>query len=445
MRAYKMSLRLLVCLLRLYLGFPAERVLGRLICEADIRQRGPLREEEAPQQLEEQQPGAPHWSEGTRQLFSSSNRAKGIGQTIKSSSGSSSLWTCSSSDGELSVQVEAGGMGEGVQQGAEGVGSGEAAGGALTPTQGMHELPAAAPFPERKPPSAPADVPWLFTVLAAAPSRIRSVVDGAGAGGGAGGHTAEFSEFKASSLSAAAAQGAGIAAFAPAAGLGLSSLQRTAAATASALEATPATAAAPDCTAETALGVPACYPGPATLPQLLLVIELIRFFWPERQEDDAALPWVWLLLLAGLLQQSSVEVRQQLMEQRGSLLLQLLYHALLKDEALGGPGIAAFGSASFAVVPSVAARGLMARIVGMWEQGKGPVDTSGNSLLKAVKEEVGDNGQNPSVHLLVLMVLQSLVYEPLPLELARVPVEQLQGMILLPKILPEGEHCLLYV
>jgi hypothetical protein len=45
--------------------------------------------------------------------------------------------------------------------------------------------------------------------------------------------------------------------------------------------------------------------------------------------------WDWLLLLAALLQHSSVWTKHMLMEERGSLLLQLLYHVLLEDEGLG--------------------------------------------------------------------------------------------------------------
>jgi hypothetical protein len=45
--------------------------------------------------------------------------------------------------------------------------------------------------------------------------------------------------------------------------------------------------------------------------------------------------WDWLLLLAALLQHSSVWTKHMLMGERGSLLLELLYHVLLEDEGLG--------------------------------------------------------------------------------------------------------------
>jgi hypothetical protein len=57
------------------------------------------------------------------------------------------------------------------------------------------------------------------------------------------------------------------------------------------------------------------------------------------QEGIAAVPlvlWDGLLLLAGLLHLAAPAVKQQLVQERGNLLLQLLYHVLLEDEKLGG-------------------------------------------------------------------------------------------------------------
>ena len=49
--------------------------------------------------------------------------------------------------------------------------------------------------------------------------------------------------------------------------------------------------------------------------------------------------WDGLLLLAGLIHQSTPAVKQQLLHERGSLLLQLLYVVLLEDPGLGGKGV----------------------------------------------------------------------------------------------------------
>jgi hypothetical protein len=60
------------------------------------------------------------------------------------------------------------------------------------------------------------------------------------------------------------------------------------------------------------------------------------------QEGTAAVPWVlWdgLLLLASLLHLAAPAVKQQLVQERGNLLLQLLYHVLLEDQKLGGKGV----------------------------------------------------------------------------------------------------------
>ena len=49
--------------------------------------------------------------------------------------------------------------------------------------------------------------------------------------------------------------------------------------------------------------------------------------------------WGGLLLLAGLLHLAAPAVKQQLVQERGNLLLQLLHSVLLEDEQLGGKGV----------------------------------------------------------------------------------------------------------
>jgi hypothetical protein len=87
-----------------------------------------------------------------------------------------------------------------------------------------------------------------------------------------------------------------------------------------------------------------------------LVLELLLLCWPDPQIGDfvtvsgadqevylmehiAGLRWEWLLLICALLQQMSSEQKQQILQERGPLLMQLLHQVLLEDEGLGGAGI----------------------------------------------------------------------------------------------------------
>ena len=83
--------------------------------------------------------------------------------------------------------------------------------------------------------------------------------------------------------------------------------------------------------------------GPSsTLEQLQLVLELLLLTWPHTNQQgdvNGMHGWGWLLLLVALLQQAPGDVREELMQQRGSQLMQLLYHVLQEDEQLGGKGV----------------------------------------------------------------------------------------------------------
>ena len=61
------------------------------------------------------------------------------------------------------------------------------------------------------------------------------------------------------------------------------------------------------------------------------------------QEDESVqlAHWDGLLLLTGLLHLAAPAVKEQLVQERGSLLLQLLHTVLLEDEQLGGKGVRA--------------------------------------------------------------------------------------------------------
>jgi hypothetical protein len=93
--------------------------------------------------------------------------------------------------------------------------------------------------------------------------------------------------------------------------------------------------------------------GSPTALHVQLVLELLLLCWPDLQvpyvaaaasalaplkEYIAMRRWDWLLLMMALLQQTSTEQKQQVLRQRGPLLMKLLYQILLEDEGLGGGG-----------------------------------------------------------------------------------------------------------
>jgi hypothetical protein len=76
---------------------------------------------------------------------------------------------------------------------------------------------------------------------------------------------------------------------------------------------------------------------PVTADQLKLLLELLMMIWPcptnpLAQDVAPVSPHGWLLLLAALLQQAPSAAKVQLLEQRGTLLLQLLYQVMLEGE-----------------------------------------------------------------------------------------------------------------
>ena len=370
------------CLFHLYLVFPAEHGLSRLIGAGS---------EGAHDDNKRQ-----HRRHGRDSIASCSS-------SRSSSSDSSRSWTtCSSSGGEAEGLDEAEGTGSS-SHGDAGVGLQEEASGHTrehcSGSHAMEELSAAAAAaaaytPSRKghaPPASPADIRWLFLSLPY-PSFSSSL--GTATGGGA--------------------EAAVLAAAAPATGI-------------AAEGAVPPVPAAAGGSGEPMPGIPGWYPAPPTLQQLLLVLELALLTWRPAGKGGGCNEEAWrcVLLLVGLLQQSSVEVRQQLMEQRGSVLLQLLYHVLKEDEGLGGEGMFDSTFGPFGVVSEATAHDVVQKISDL-EQ-KGGKDCS----KEGVAGIIAANQCQPSVHFMVLMALQSLMYELLPLESDGMLVEQLGGMITL--------------
>jgi hypothetical protein len=92
--------------------------------------------------------------------------------------------------------------------------------------------------------------------------------------------------------------------------------------------------------------------GRPTALHVYLVLELLLLCWPnphilystdmslgngevQAERHLAGSRWDWLLLMTALLQQTSTDQKQQIMLERGPLLMQLLYQALLEDQGLG--------------------------------------------------------------------------------------------------------------
>jgi hypothetical protein len=99
-------------------------------------------------------------------------------------------------------------------------------------------------------------------------------------------------------------------------------------------------------------GFPGTFGGQPTALHVQLVLELLLLCWPKPHvqeptvtsadakvfpmEQIAGVRWDWLLLMIALLQQTSTEQKQRIMRERGPLLMQLLYQALLEDEGVRG-------------------------------------------------------------------------------------------------------------
>ena len=319
---------LLGCLSQLYLVWPAEHGLKRLIQGVSDGAHGPN------QQQQQQQHQHQHHSDSTASC--SSSKSSSSSRDSSSSSRSSS----SSGDGEEAVDEP------------EGIGSSSHGSASIRMQQdapgivredwsscNMEDLAVAAaaaaayaPSGEgHVPSSSPADIRWLFLSV---PSPSFSASSGTAAAGGAE-----------EVVLPAAAGGA-----APPAAVPLVPAP------------VPPVPAAAGGSGEPMPGIPGWYPAPPTLPQLLMVLELALLTWRAVGKGLKEEWWRCVLLLVGLLQQSSVEVRQQLMEQRGSLLLQLLYHVLREDTGLGGDGMSASKFGPFGLVPEAIAQDVVQKI-----------------------------------------------------------------------------------
>ena len=276
----------------------------------------------------------------------------------------------------------------------------------------------------------PHDVPWLFTVL---PGRADASVPQAssstnhavapvasGARGAGNAAAARLTPATAARLRPAAAAARGAPAAAAAAEGGEAA---TASGTRGARDAAvPAAVAEGRCATTSSAADPCLHcPPPISLNHLKLFLELMLCIWPEHADKERYCCWDLLLLLVGLLQQASVGVRRQLMQQRGVLVWQLLYHVLLDDGKFGSGGVT---QSQFACVVANAwqASFVLGRLA---SSNAGDV---GEFKVEDVDWEEELKLQDPVVHQLVLLVLQSLLYEPLPMELVKGGGTELKGM-----------------
>jgi hypothetical protein len=165
--------------------------------------------------------------------------------------------------------------------------------------------------------------------------------------------------------------------------------------------------------------------GPPTSLHVELVLELLLLCWPDPQvphvlgggevpEMDVVVGqrWDWLLLMVALLQQTSTEQKQQVLRERGPLLMQLLYQVLLEDKGVGAS----------------------ANLDGLVTESD---DISWHSWFLMVTSDVNSQREfrektqwAASVPMAVTMVLQSLLYESLPESWVRDPVTAQIGGVL---------------
>ena len=165
-------------------------------------------------------------------------------------------------------------------------------------------------------------------------------------------------------------------------------------------------------------------------PQLKLLLELLLLMWPCPQNqlyrmmgtlDAAAIMSAhdWLLLLAALFQQASSAAKLQLLEERGTLLLQLLYEVML-DEDSGRSRHAEENSSVYtrtiAAYSSKHAGVLLKELAAAVWRGLGDEDS------RSMGFPAGSSSSSSSVRAgtakpvgLALLVLQSLLYEAVPL------------------------------
>jgi hypothetical protein len=152
--------------------------------------------------------------------------------------------------------------------------------------------------------------------------------------------------------------------------------------------------------------------GPPTALHLQLVLELLLLCWPDPRAPyptgTSKVPgtdvvegqrWLSLQLMVALLQQTSTEQKQLILQQRGPLLMQLLYQVLLEDKGLGAGDPAGVDTSGLVMVSG---------------------DMAWHSWFLVVTKGVVsyplDDGIQwaVSVPTTVTMVLQNLLFESLP-------------------------------
>ena len=394
---------LLCCLDQLYLVFPAEHGLSRLIQAGSRGAHGVSCWQE-----HDCRNSAERCSSSRNSSSGSSSSRRSSSETSSSSSSRSRATVSSFGDeGECLDELEGTGSSSHnrmQQEASEDVGEDWSSCDMEDLNAAAAAAAAAAYAPNRKghaPPASPADMHWLCLIV-------------------------PDSSFSASSATAAigGAEEAVPPAIGQAAEVAAQSVAEGAAAGPATAMAAPPAAAATWGRGEPMPGISGWYPAPPTLPHLQLVLELALLTWRTAGKGPKEESCHCVLLLVGLLQQSSVEVRQQLMEHRGSLLLQLLYHVLREDTALGGEGIL---SSTFGPFGVVLGADVVQKISDLKREGEDEEEWCADGVAGIIAAEKCQ----PSVHLMVLMALQSLMYELLPLESDGMFVEQLGGMITL--------------
>ena len=166
-----------------------------------------------------------------------------------------------------------------------------------------------------------------------------------------------------------------------------------------------------------------------TARQLKLLVELLLLMWPcpQTQVSTATGPPVmsahaWLLLLAALLQQASSAAKLQLLEQRGTLLLQLMHEVMLDKES-GRSRQREVGTSNVSEYSSEQAMVLLKELAAAAavKQGRGnePCGSIADPAGRSSASSSSFSPERAQPVSLVLLVLQSLLYEAVPFSLVK--------------------------
>jgi hypothetical protein len=203
-------------------------------------------------------------------------------------------------------------------------------------------------------------------------------------------------------------------------------------------------------TAAAAAAAAAVVPAAVTADQLKLLLELLLLLWPcpkantsiqTLEGQAAASAQKWLLLFAALLQQAPSAAKLQLLEQRGTLLLQLLYQVTLNEDLGKCWSPAVTMDPDFYISEHIsrkqAAMSLQRPAAAAMDQDQAsghasvPPAEAGSSSSVSNGTDTSSSRPDTVKHVyLVLTVLQSLMYETVPMSVVVESMPERPGRLL---------------